>query len=67
MNGQYLSATPAEDLLPLVAPELEKLGVKGNAEAVVKAIAAVKTRVAHHARCGAPGRRRLRPQTRPAR
>src|SRR6266852_782120 len=31
MNGQYLSMTPAEDLLPLVAPELEKLGVKGNA------------------------------------
>src|SRR5207247_2669779 len=29
MNGQYLSATPAEDLLPLVAPQLETLGVNG--------------------------------------
>ena len=44
MNGQYLSATPAEDLLPLVAPQLEKLGVNGNKAAVLKAIAAVKTR-----------------------
>ena len=44
MNGQYLSMTPAEDLFPLVAPQLEKLGVNGNREAVLKAIAAVKTR-----------------------
>jgi glutamyl-tRNA synthetase len=44
MNGQYLSMTPAEDLYPLVAPQLEKLGVNGNREAVLKAIAAVKTR-----------------------
>src|SRR2546428_473176 len=44
MNGQYLSMTPAEDLYPLVAPQLEKLGVNGNREAVHKAIAAVKTR-----------------------
>src|SRR5213595_911644 len=44
MNGQYLSMTPAEQLLPLVAPQLEKLGVNGNKEAVLKAIAAVKTR-----------------------
>jgi len=44
MNGQYLSATPAEDLLPLVAPQLETLGVNGKKEAVLKAIAAVKTR-----------------------
>ena len=36
--------TPAEDLFPLVAPQLEKLGVNGNREAVLKAIAAVKTR-----------------------
>ena len=36
--------TPAEDLYPLVAPQLEKLGVNGNREAVLKAIAAVKTR-----------------------
>src|SRR6266849_1355629 len=44
MNGQYLSMTPAEDLYPLVAPQLEKLGVNGNQDAVLKAIAAVKTR-----------------------
>src|SRR2546426_3721469 len=44
MNGQYLSMTPAEDLYPLVAPQLEQLGVDGNREAVLKAIAAVKTR-----------------------
>src|SRR2546429_4243298 len=44
LNGQYLSMTPAEDLFPLVAPQLEKLGVNGNREAVLKAIAAVKTR-----------------------
>ena len=44
MNGQYLSATPAEALYPLVAPQLERLGVNGNTEAVLKAIAAVKTR-----------------------
>src|SRR5712691_2056867 len=44
MNGQYLSATPAEELYALVAPQLERLGVNGNREAVLKAIAAVKTR-----------------------
>src|SRR5207249_842055 len=44
MTGQYLSMTPAEELYPLVAPQLEKLGVNGNREAVLKAIAAVKTR-----------------------
>jgi glutamyl-tRNA synthetase len=44
MNGQYLSATPAEELYPLVAPQLEKLGLNGNQDAVLKAIAAVKTR-----------------------
>src|SRR5216117_2314229 len=44
MNGQSLSMTPAEELYPLVAPQLEKLGVNGNREAVLKAIAAVKTR-----------------------
>ncbi len=44
MNGQYLSMTHAEDLYPLVAPQLEQLGVNGNREAVLKAIAAVKTR-----------------------
>src|SRR5207253_8348705 len=44
MNGQYLSATSAEDLYPLVAPQLERLGVNGNRDAVLKAIGAVKTR-----------------------
>src|SRR5256885_2532127 len=44
MNGQYLSMTPAEELYPLVAPRLAQLGVNGNKEAVLKAIAAVKTR-----------------------
>src|SRR5213082_3542636 len=44
MNGQYLSMTAAEDLYPLVAPQLAQLGVNGNKEAVLKAIAAVKTR-----------------------
>jgi glutamyl-tRNA synthetase len=44
MNGQYLSLASAEDLYPLVAPQLEKLGLKGDREAILKAIAAVKTR-----------------------
>src|SRR6058998_3695936 len=44
MNGQYLSMTPAEDLYPLVAPQLAQLDVNGNRDAVLKAIAAVKTR-----------------------
>src|SRR2546422_3552513 len=44
MNGQYLSMASAQDLYPLVAPQLEKLGLNGNQEAVLKAIAAVKTR-----------------------
>ncbi len=44
MNGQYLSKTQAEELYPLVAPELERLGLNGKRDAVVKAIAAVKTR-----------------------
>ena len=44
MNGQYLSMTPAEELYPLVTPELERLGLNGNRDVVVKAIAAVKTR-----------------------
>ena len=44
MNGQYLSALPAEEILPLVAPELAKLGATGAPEAVARAIAAVKTR-----------------------
>src|SRR2546427_5578917 len=44
MNGQYLSAKTPEELYPLVKPELEKLGLNGNRDAVLKAIAAVKTR-----------------------
>src|SRR5437867_2931858 len=44
MNGQYLSASSADELHPLVAPELEKLGVNGKRDAVLKAITAVKTR-----------------------
>src|SRR6266516_530859 len=44
MNGQYLSMASAQDLYPLVAPQLEKLGLNGNQDAVLKAIAAVNTR-----------------------
>src|SRR6266705_3134024 len=44
MNGQYLSASSADELDPLIAPELEKLGVNGQRDAVLKAITAVKTR-----------------------
>ena len=44
MNGQYLSASSAEELYPLVTPQLEPLGLNGNKEAVLKAITAVKTR-----------------------
>jgi len=46
MNGQYLSMSPAEELYTLVAPRLGELGVDGggNRDAVLKAIAAVKTR-----------------------
>jgi glutamyl-tRNA synthetase len=44
MNGQYLSAKSAEELFPLVQPELAKLGVNGNKDAILRAITAVKTR-----------------------
>src|SRR2546422_5568926 len=44
MNGQYLSMTSADELYPLVAPQLQQLGLNGNKDAVLKAIAAVKTR-----------------------
>ncbi len=44
MNGQYLSAKTAAELLPLVQPELAKLGINGNHDALLKAITAVKTR-----------------------
>ena len=44
MNGQYLSAKTAEELLPLVQPEVAKLGLNGDTAGVLKAITAVKTR-----------------------
>ena len=44
MNGQYLTAKSAEELYSLVQPELAKLGLNGNKDAVLKAITAVKTR-----------------------
>ena len=44
MNGQYLTATSAEQLYPLVAPQLEQLNLDGTKDAVLRAIAAVKTR-----------------------
>jgi glutamyl-tRNA synthetase len=44
MNGQYLSAKSADELYPLVQPELAKLGLNGNKTAILSAVAAVKTR-----------------------
>lgn len=44
MNGQYLSALPAAELLPMVLPQLEKLGAKGTPEEIGRAVSAVKTR-----------------------
>ena len=45
MNGQYLSALPPAELLPLVMPHLEKMGAAGGTpEAILRAIGAVKTR-----------------------
>lgn len=44
MNGQYLTAKSAEELYPLVEPELVKLGLNDNRGATLNAIAAVKTR-----------------------
>src|SRR5512146_971197 len=44
MNGQYLSASSPEDLLPVVAPQLATLGLDGDRAAVLRAIGAVKTR-----------------------
>src|SRR5207245_7630206 len=44
MNGQYLSMLGAEELYDLVAPHLEKLGVNGKKDAIMKTITAVKTR-----------------------
>jgi len=44
MNGQYLTAKSADELYSLVKPELEKLGLNGNRDAILRAITAVKTR-----------------------
>jgi len=44
MNGQYLSMASADQLYPLVAPQLEKLGLQSTRDATLAAIAAVKTR-----------------------
>jgi glutamyl-tRNA synthetase len=44
MNGQYLSAKSAAELYPIVQPQLAALGLDGQKELVLKAIAAVKTR-----------------------
>src|SRR5207245_5791448 len=35
MNGQYLSATSADELYPLVAPQLAQLGLNGRKDAVL--------------------------------
>ena len=44
MNGQYLTAKSAEELYPLVQPQIAQMGVNGNRDAVLKAISAVKAR-----------------------
>src|SRR5882762_1804373 len=46
MNGQYLSAKTADELYPIVQPQLAELGLDGGGrkDAVLKAITAVKTR-----------------------
>jgi glutamyl-tRNA synthetase len=44
MNGQYLTAKSADELYPLVQPELVKLGLDGKKEAILRSITAVKTR-----------------------
>jgi len=44
MNGQYLSAKGADELYPIVKPQLDELGVDGKKDALLKAIDAVKAR-----------------------
>jgi len=44
MNGQYLSAASAEELYPLIAPQLATRGLNADRGAIIKAITAVKTR-----------------------
>ena len=44
MNGQYLSAMTAEELLPVIEPQLAALGVTAGRDALLRAVSAVKTR-----------------------
>ncbi|HEX6643185.1 MAG TPA: glutamate--tRNA ligase [Gemmatimonadales bacterium] len=44
MNGQYLSATPASELLPAVERQLERLGVGSSGRDLLPLIDAVKVR-----------------------
>src|SRR5467141_673819 len=44
MNGQYLSAKTADELYPLVQPQLAELGLDGRKNVALKAITAVKAR-----------------------
>lgn len=44
MNGQYLTAKSADELYPLVRPQITQMGIDGDRDAVLKAIDTVKTR-----------------------
>lgn len=44
MNGQYLSAKSADELYPLVRPQITQMGLNGDEAPILKAISAVKTR-----------------------
>src|SRR5882762_10224473 len=44
MNGQYLSTASAEELYPLITPQLATRGLNADRGAIIKAITAVKTR-----------------------
>ena len=44
MNGQYLSAKGAEELYPIVKPQLDALGLDGKKDTLLNAIDAVKAR-----------------------
>ena len=44
MNGQYLSARSAEELYPLVRPQITQMDLDGDERTVLKAINTVKTR-----------------------
>src|SRR2546426_8064740 len=45
MNGQYLSMASADELYPLVSPQLEQLGLNGNKDAVQIGRASCRERV----------------------